>query len=170
MQLLKNIQNWLNSLLQRKSNLTTKYGKPIAMFQKPKRQVTRVFIHCSASDNPQHDNVETIDSWHKKNGWVGIGYHLYIDKAGIVHKGRDMEKTPAAQVGHNTGTIAICLGGLIKFTNEQMDALKALCAEINKAYDGNITFHGHREVAKNKTCPCFNYQKILKLSSAGYLS
>ena len=27
------------------------------MFEKPKRKVNKVFIHCSASDNPDHDTI-----------------------------------------------------------------------------------------------------------------
>ena len=143
--------------------------KSSAPFKRPERPVTKVFIHCSASDNPNNDNVETIDRWHKARGWVGIGYHFYIDMKGQVFIGRDIEKIPAAQKGHNTGSIAICCGGLNKFTDVQMDALLKFCHEIYMAYGGNITFHGHREVEPNKTCPNFNYKKILNLDSRGYL-
>jgi hypothetical protein len=33
-------------------------------FKAPKRPVSRVFIHCSASDNPDHDKVSVIRDWH----------------------------------------------------------------------------------------------------------
>jgi len=29
----------------------------VCMFTKPKRPVTRIFVHCSASDNPAHDTA-----------------------------------------------------------------------------------------------------------------
>lgn len=127
-----------------------------------------VVIHCSASDNPEHDNPETITSWHIERGFDGIGYNNLITKDGTNHKGRDINKTPAAQKGHNTGSIAICLSGLHIFTEAQIDTLIEFCHQINKAYDGKITFHGHCEFS-NKTCPVFDYKAVLKLDDKGYL-
>jgi N-acetyl-anhydromuramyl-L-alanine amidase AmpD len=86
---------------------------------------------------------------------------------GVIHNGRDMEVVPAAQEGHNTGSIAICCGGRNAFTDMQMAALKTLCDDIHIAYNGTVTFHGHREVNPNKTCPNFNYRKVLCLNQKG---
>lgn len=139
-------------------------------FKKPNRPVTKVFIHCSASDNPDHDNVATMDAWHKARGWSGVGYNLFGRKDGRGEVGRSMEKTPAAQKGHNRGSIAICLHGLKvgKFTAAQKNWLIDVCRQINEAYNGKVTFHGHCEVA-NKTCPVIDYKAILKLDNAGRL-
>ena len=139
-------------------------------FKKPKRWVNRVFIHCSASDHAAHDNAKTMDRWHKQRGWRGIGYHFFIRKDGTLETGRPLSRNPAAQKGHNSGTIAICLHGLRKnkFTNEQFKTLKRLCIVIDDQYDSNITFHGHREVSA-KSCPVFDYKKVLKLDKKGNL-
>lgn len=139
-------------------------------FRKPSRSVNRVFIHCSASDRPEHDSVAVIDAWHKANGWAGIGYHFFIRKDGTLELGRDLEKTPAAQEGNNTGTIAICLHGLdvAQFTEAQCATLRGLCTEIDDAYRGSVTFHGHCEVAA-KACPVFDYKAILQLDARGGL-
>lgn len=139
-------------------------------FRKPKRAVTRIFLHCSASDNPDHDNVATMDLWHRQRGWAGVGYHLFIRKSGLIEIGRDLEKVPAAQEGNNARTIAICLHGLAreKFTEAQFEALRGLCQQINAAYEGEVTFHGHCEVA-NKACPVFDYKTVLGLRSGGVL-
>lgn len=141
------------------------------IFIKPKRGVKKVFIHCSASDIPAHDNVATIRQWHLERGFKDIGYHYYIDKSGTIHTGRDLEAIPASQEGHNLASIAICLGGLLKrkFTGLQYEALRTLCKEINAAYYGDITFHGHCEVNKGKDCPVFEYKKVLKLDAKGKL-
>ena len=136
------------------------------MFQKPKRVVNTVFLHCSASDNPKHDDISVIRKWHvEERGWSDVGYHYFITKEGEVQEGRDLEKIPAAQKGFNKGSIAICLHGLLleNFTEEQFDALRQLCSEINEAYDGNITFHGHREVNPRKSCPVFDVDEVLGL-------
>lgn len=139
-------------------------------FRKPARPVRRVFLHCSASDHPKHDSVAVIDQWHRENGWSGIGYHFFIRKDGTLEIGRDLERTPAAQAGHNTGSIAICLHGLAasRFTAAQFETLRALCHQIASAYGGAITFHGHCEVAA-KECPVFAYRDILGLSADGHL-
>ncbi|MBC9246727.1 peptidoglycan-binding domain-containing protein [Paracoccus sp. 11-3] len=140
------------------------------VFKKPARKVTRVFLHCSASDRPEHDSAAVIDAWHKANGWAGIGYHFFIRKDGTLEIGRDLEKTPAAQGGHNTATIAICLHGLEidKFTEAQFVTLRTLCGQIDDAYGGTVTFHGHREVSA-RACPVFIYRDVLKLDGEGYL-
>ena len=140
------------------------------VFRKPRRPVSRVFIHCSASDNPAHDNVATMRAWHLQRGWSNVGYHLFIRKDGVIESGRPLEITPAAQAGHNTGTIAICLHGLDidKFTQAQFASLRVLCAQINNQYGGKLTFHGHREVAA-KACPVFDYKSVLHLTPSGRL-
>ena len=40
------------------------------------RKVNRVFIHCSASDRPEHDSAEVMEQWHLERGFREIGYHL----------------------------------------------------------------------------------------------
>jgi len=140
------------------------------MFTKPKREIDRVFVHCSASPNPKHGNVETIRAWHLQRGWNDIGYHYFIPFGGELQIGRDIEKTPAAQKGQNTGTIAICLHGLYKhnFTLNQFETLQKLCKQINIEYNGNVTFHGHCEVS-TKACPVFDYKSVLELDPSGYI-
>jgi N-acetylmuramoyl-L-alanine amidase len=141
------------------------------VFIKPKRPVARVFLHCSASDNPAHDNIATMTAWHLARGFATIGYHFFITKAGVILQGRSLESDPAAQQGHNKGTIAICLHGLEvgKFTAAQFAALRDLTAQIDAAYGaGRVTFHGHREVAA-KACPVFDYKRVLSLDKFGRL-
>lgn len=132
------------------------------------RKIDRVFIHCSASDNPKHDDVAVMDRWHRARGFDMVGYHHFIRKDGVIQNGRPIDRVPAAQAPHNTGTIAICLHGLDvdKFTSAQASSLYALCAAIDDAYD--VTFHGHKEVAA-KACPVIDYKGILKLDDSGVM-
>ena len=52
-----------------------------------KRHIDTIFLHCSASDNPEYDNVAVIRRWHLARGWSDCGYHYYIPKNGILrHK------------------------------------------------------------------------------------
>lgn len=154
--------NWIKKLLN------IQVSKPTIQFTKPKRSVSRVFVHCSASDIPDHDNIETIREWHLNRGFNDVGYHYFITKSGELQIGRSLEFAPAAQKSHNRGTIAICVSGLEYFTPVSLDKLQQLCVAINKAYKGNVTFHGHREVS-NKTCPVFDYKSLLQLDDRGKL-
>lgn len=128
-----------------------------------------VFLHHSATDNPEHDDVEWIRNIHVyQNGWNDIGYSYYINKKGEVFNGRHLEVIPAAQKGFNTGSIAICCGGLNDFPRDQMKALKELCLDINSAFDGNIVFKAHKDV--NATdCPHYDYKSNLCLDEEGYM-
>lgn len=137
-------------------------------FVKPERKVDRVFIHCSASDHDDHDNVSTMRKWHLERGFDDVGYHFFIRRGGTVQPGRDLEKMPAAQKGHNKGTIALCVHGLTFFTPAQMRSVRDFCQQINTAYEGKVTFHGHREVS-NKSCPVFDYRGVLGLSDSGQM-
>jgi hypothetical protein len=149
------------------------------MFEAPKRRADRVFIHCSATDaasGVDGDNrrvemvgeemVKVVRHWHRQRKFSDVGYHFLIDKEGSVMDGRSLEKTPAAQRGHNTGTIAIMVHGLHDFKHASLDALKELCHEINLAYSGRVSFHGHCEVSA-KSCPVFDYQELLGLDRFG---
>jgi hypothetical protein len=151
-------------------------------FTKPKRKVTKIFIHCSDSDKPKHDNIETIREWHEERGFgktfIGnkkVGYHFFITKGGNIYEGRPLEAIPTAQAynkstktGGNTNTIAICVSGKKHFTKISLLSLKLLCIKINKEYNGSVTFHGHCEVS-DKTCPVFDYKKVLNLDAKGNL-
>lgn len=146
-------------------------------FAKPRRPVSRVFLHCSASDGAGDaftgaGLVATIEAWHRARGFREIGYHFVIDKAGaVMPTARGLEETPAAQQGHNAGTIAICCHGLVEklFTAAQLLACLELCRSIDAAYGGGITFHGHREVSI-KTCPVFDYRRLLDLDAFGRMT
>lgn len=128
------------------------------------RRIVKVFIHCSASDNPDHDDVEVIKRWHIERGFSDVGYHYFIKKSGKIQDGRPLEKIPAAQKGHNRNSIAICLSGLDHFTEKQFRSLKELCEKLDDRYQ--VTFHGHCEVS-NKTCPNFAYKAVLNLDLDG---
>jgi hypothetical protein len=139
-------------------------------FISPKsREVSRVFIHCSASSVPEHGNVNVIRKWHLDRGWNDIGYHYFIPFSGELQLGRDIEIDPAAQKGHNENTIAICVHGLKinDFTVNQFNTLIKLCSIINGECDG-VTFHGHCEVS-NKSCPVFDYKSLLDLQDNGVI-
>jgi hypothetical protein len=134
----------------------------------PQRYIDTVFLHCTASSNKEVDAV-TVNQWHLDRGWNCIGYHYLITSDGDIEIGRDIELAPAAQQGYNTGSIAICLNGLVPndFNQAQFDALVTLCDDIEDAISMLLRFRGHCEVAA-KECPVFDYKKVLGLAETGY--
>lgn len=138
------------------------------MFQKPRRFVNEVFLHHSATDYFEHDNPEYIREVHvKQNGWRDIGYHYFINSHGEIFECRNLEEVPASQAEHNQNTISICLSGVGQsFTKKQFKSLKKLCKEINKEYDTNVSFKGHKEVNATE-CPHYDYKNILNLDDTG---
>lgn len=127
------------------------------------RDVNLLIIHCSDSDIPAHDNIETIRKWHvDENGWDDIGYHYFIDKRGNVHHGRSEDKPGAHTRGHNSRSIGICLSGRNGFMGDQFQALELLCLELTQKYEiEKKDILGHCDLDKNKTCPNFDLKKLV---------
>ena len=139
-------------------------------FKKPKREITEWFLHHSATDKPGHDDIGWVRNLHvNQNGWDDVSYHYFINSKGELQIGRDLEKIPAAQAGHNTNTGAICLSGVgSSFTLAQFKTLEKLCNKINKAYKGEVKFKGHKEVYATE-CPHYDYKALLGISKEGFM-
>jgi len=147
----------------------TALDRTAILFAPPRRRVGRVFLHCSASDVESLTGsrlLAEVRDWHRARGFSEVGYHFLVDKQGSVMAGRDLEKTPAAQKGHNAGTIAIMVHGLTEFRWPALNACRDLCRSINEACEGRITYHGHCEVSA-KICPVFDYTALLGLDRFG---
>ena len=123
------------------------------------REIKKVIVHCSDSDLPQHDNVETIHSWHRDRGWKGIGYHFVITKNPIqsnsLQVGRDIQEVGAHCKEHNADSIGICLTGKSEFTSQQFEQLVGFLAYLNRKY-GTLEVYPHSYFNKEKTCPNFH--------------
>ena len=130
-------------------------------YKKSERAINKIIIHCTASDYAHHDNVETIDKWHKEKGWSGIGYHYVILKDGSVKLGRDIDKVGAHCIGQNADSIGIVLTGYKFFSSAQKVSLKLLVGELCQMY--NLTRNDvfpHSKFA-NKACPNFDIYEVI---------
>ena len=134
------------------------------------RRIDQLYWHCSASDRAEHDSAKVMHAWHLDRGFREIGYHLFLRKDGMGEMGRSWGSTPAAQAGHNAGTLAFCLHGLRveAFTRPQELAMLAWGRAVVAALP-TLTQHGHCEVSP-KTCPVIDYRGLLGLDNAGRMT
>ena len=124
------------------------------------REINKIIIHCSASDNPKHDNVKTITEWHQARGFRTIGYHYFIRANGGIQLGRAAYMQGAHCKNHNKDSLGICLHGLDNFTPKQMDTLDSLIEYLCFKYGVIPTdVYAHNHFNKGKTCPNFKVKK-----------
>ncbi len=130
------------------------------------RKIDKIIIHCSATREGQHIDVDTIRDWHVNGrGWSDVGYHYIIYLDGTVHPGRPVERSGAHTKGQNSNSIGICYIGGVETdgktpkdtrTPEQKAALDNLLFVLTDIF-ANTTIHGHNEFA-TKACPTFDVQ------------
>ena len=139
------------------------------------RKITKVIIHCSASD---WGDAAEIDRWHRERGWSGIGYHFVVLNGrrrpssdyvsthdGIVEEGRPLDVVGAHCRGHNRDSVGICLVGDHHFTARQLlMTLPNLLRHCMETFGlGPEDIYGHRQFNKYKTCPNFDVEWIRRL-------
>ena len=65
------------------------------------RKISKIIVHCSATQEGKDISVDTIRKWHLKRGWRDIGYHFVISLDGEIEEGRPIEQSGAHTKGHN---------------------------------------------------------------------
>ena len=126
------------------------------------RALKRIILHCTATPESKHFDVDTIRRWHVKDrGWKDIGYHYVIYIDGSVHEGRPIEQAGAHTSGHNADSIGITyVGGCdskMKAKDTLNEAQETAMVNLIKALreqHGELSLHGHNEFAA-KACPSF---------------
>jgi hypothetical protein len=130
-------------------------------------EITQIIIHCSDSDNPWHDNIETVREWHKQFGFDDIGYHYFIPKNKFAYvSGRPLEIVGAHCLGQNKNSIGICISGKTRFAESQFAICAILCEGIAKHLGWPNLYNRifpHTFYNKLKTCLNFPIQRIIDL-------
>lgn len=133
------------------------------------QDVKYLVVHCSATAASQDVDLAEIDRWHRKRGFVKVGYHFVIKRNGEVQQGRSLTEAGAHAQGFNNKSIGICLvGGVAEkdkktaednFTNAQLDSLADLLFSMAHYYpDAEVL--GHRDLPSvHKDCPSFDVRK-----------
>lgn len=125
--------------------------------------ITKIITHCSASDHPDHDNIDVIRRWHvEENMWDDVGYHYFIPKSGELEAGRDILYQGAHTLGENEDSIAICLSGMRNFTPSQFVRLGSLVELLSDYVGTRLPVYPHNYFTDRKTCPnfdCYLFEK-----------
>jgi len=133
------------------------------------RDLDKVILHCSATIEGAHIDVDTIRTWHKARGWNDIGYHYVIYRDGSVHQGRGVDKIGAHTASQNKTSIGVCyVGGISAKTGKPADTMTAeqemgwleLWHSLNVCF-GKLELYGHNDFAR-KACPCFDVKEKYK--------
>lgn len=95
-----------------------------------------------------YDTFEKLLAYHQSLGCAGVGYHLFIDKEGVVFQSRPYEKEGAHALGFNTTSIGLCIHsykGIISSKNTSV--AKQVIALLQKTYpDISILSHTQAQV------------------------
>ena len=105
-------------------------------------------VKCTAQD---------IHSWHRANGWTGIGYHFFVRKDGTIYRGRPINVVGAHVQGMNSCSIGICAEGDYHTKEKTMPqaqkkSIIELCQYLKKNCYPNAKIVGHREIG-DSNCP-----------------
>lgn len=114
-------------------------------------KIDMIVLHHAAASNC---SIYTVHKWHLANGWSGVGYHYFINKQGMIFKGRPDDTIGSHAKGFNSTTLGICFEG--NFEKEipqqvQIEAGLELVEYLKKKY--NISkVKGHGELMATD-CP-----------------
>jgi len=132
------------------------------------RKHTVVIHHSDGRGSPyttkaeQRAAMRSIQNYHMDhNGWNDIGYAFVVfqPEGSILHRarvydGRNPHAVPAAQLGHNQGTIPVCVVGNFQVENVKRatkDRLITVVQHLKKEF-GITEIRGHRDF-NSTDCP-----------------
>jgi N-acetylmuramoyl-L-alanine amidase len=125
----------------------------------PLRKSTEyLVIHCTATPASMDIGSETVDRWHREQGWSAIGYHHVIRRDGTIERGRPLGSIGSHVKGYNNRSLGITLvGGSDRtkqraednFTAYQYDALRELLGVLTRTYPDAVIL-GHRDLSPDK--------------------
>jgi hypothetical protein len=125
---------------------------------KPANRTGIIIHHSVTSQGTTEASVSsilrTIDGFHRRKGWGGIGYNFAVDHQGRVYEARGRDIIGVHASGSNTANFGICFIGNSdkKLTPKAVAAIAKLVENLQNAAGKNLKVQGHRDV--NSTgCP-----------------
>jgi hypothetical protein len=101
-------------------------------------------------------HMRQIQRWHLDRGWATVGYHFVLSPAGRIFRGRPVDRLGAHVLGHNVGTVGICLMGNFEEETPTAAALLSLDHVRTRLVPGGagVPLLGHREHRGHETTAC----------------
>lgn len=152
------------------------------------RNITRIFVHCSATPQGRQITPERVQEMHTLprsrggRGWSKIGYHYIITLDGVIHNTLDQSISGIQVRGFNANSIGVCyIGGMTSDmkkakdtrTQAQKQAMAVLIKRLHQKYP-SAWIGGHRDISPDKDgdgviqkhqfikqCPCFDVKSQL---------
>lgn len=137
---------------------------------KSKRNIKKIVIHCLQTPVQREDSAEDVHQWHLDKGWNGIGYHYVIQSNGDLQIGRSVDKNGAHTLQHNKDSLAVAIAGGMdwegnivenSFTKDTLIVLSDMIEKLMCMYP-DVPIYGHRELDKNRECPCMDIPEFIK--------
>jgi N-acetylmuramoyl-L-alanine amidase len=116
---------------------------------------------ASSAHRVERRHMRGLEQLHLARGFLTIGYNFVLFRSGRLYEGRGPRPLPAAQSGHNSGTIAIaCVGDYrIDRLPRRMQA-RLIVAAVNVGVRRGVRLvGGHREpprLRERTECPGAN--------------
>lgn len=130
------------------------------------REINKIVIHVTDSDDSLDIGFREINRWHKERGWlspsgISCGYHYVIRRSGQIEQGRPLEEAGAHVKGHNSDSIGIVWVGRKDAADAQIISLLSLTRAMMDQYSIPVdAVYGHFELDPNKTCPNLDMNKV----------
>ena len=112
------------------------------------------------------DRIELYRRGHRARGWADIGYHLVIDRGGILWQGRSIRWQGAHVQNHNEGNIGVVVMGNFERqtpTPAQLRTLRKVMIDLMRTYEirrERVFTHCEWPTA-HTSCPGRNMQPLL---------
>lgn len=119
------------------------------------REITRIFVHCTAGSQKQ--TVDDLKAEFRRKGWQNPGYHYVVDAKGGVHQLLPVEEVANGVQGYNAHSIHVAYMGGIDAkgkacdnrTPEQKAELRATVERLRHKFPGAQVL-GHRDISPDK--------------------
>lgn len=115
--------------------------------------VKYIVIHHTAKQG--NTTPEEVNQWHKNKGWVGIGYHRFIERDGTITRCRPLYAQGAHVYGHNHESWGVCLAGDFRYekpTKAQMESLTHVLKDDLLKIVPTVKIVGHKDLYLTE-CP-----------------
>lgn len=119
-----------------------------------RKKTDKIILHHTAWQNATVEQIhnDAINN----NGWLGIGYHIYVRYDGTVFQGRPLDTVGAHCSGQNSTSIGVAFEGNYEYLDKEMPQAQyntgiEVLKYIKSIY-GDLPIYGHKDFY-NTVCP-----------------